>query len=190
MDLLKKKILEEGIAVNENILKVDSFLNHQVDTNLMIEIGKSFANYFKDKNISKVVTIESSGIAPAFATANILNVPIVIFKKQYSSILNSDIYETTVHSYTKNLDYILTASKKFLNENDNILIIDDFLANGEAVLGASRILTMAKCNVKGVGIVIEKAFQPGHNRLVSAGFDICSLAKISKLGENLIEFID
>ena len=101
MDLLKKKILEEGIALNENILKVDSFLNHQVDTNLMTEIGKCFANYFKDKNITKVVTIESSGIAPAFATANILNVPMVIFKKQHSSILNRDVYETTVHSYTR-----------------------------------------------------------------------------------------
>ena len=190
MDLLKKKILEEGIALNENILKVDSFLNHQVDTNLMTEIGKCFANYFKDKNITKVVTIESSGIAPAFATANILNVPMVIFKKQHSSILNRDVYETTVHSYTKNSDYILTASKKFLNENDNILIIDDFLANGEAVLGTSRILSMANCNVKGVGIVIEKAFQPGHDKLINSGFDVYSLARVSKLGKDLIEFLD
>ena len=190
MDLLKKKILEEGIALNENILKVDSFLNHQVDINLMTEIGKCFSNYFKDKNITKVVTIESSGIAPAFATANILNVPMVIFKKQHSSILNRDVYETTVHSYTKNSDYILTASKNFLHENDNILIIDDFLANGEAVLGTSRILSMANCNVKGVGIVIEKAFQPGHDKLVNSGFDVYSLARVSKLGKNLIEFVD
>ena len=190
MDLLKKKILEEGIAVNENILKVDSFLNHQVDTNLMMQIGKDFANYFKDKNITKVVTIESSGIAPAFATANILNVPMVILKKQHSSILNRDVYETTVHSYTKNSDYILTVSKKFLKKDDNILIIDDFLANGEAVLGTSRLLNFAKCNIKGVGIVIEKSFQLGHQKLVENGFDVYSLARVSKLGKNLIEFVD
>lgn len=114
----------------------------------------------------------------------------VIFKKQHSSILNRDVYETTVHSYTKNSDYILTASKNFLHENDNILIIDDFLANGEAVLGTSRILSMANCNVKGVGIVIEKAFQPGHDKLVNSGFDVYSLARVSKLGKNLIEFVD
>lgn len=189
MELLKEKILKEGIALNEHILKVDSFLNHQIDVNLMIEIGKEFANYFKDKKIDKVVTIESSGIAPAFTTASALNVPIVVFKKQHSSILNDNLYETTVHSFTKNSDYTLTASKKFLNENENILIIDDFLANGEAVLGASKLLSMAKCNVSGVGIVIEKAFQPGRKKIEEAGFDIFSLARISKLSKNKIEFI-
>lgn len=150
MDLLKDKILNEGIALNEHILKVDSFLNHQVDTNLMMEIGKEFAKYFQNKNIDKVVTIESSGIAPAFVTANFLNVPLVILKKQHSSILNNDTFETTVHSFTKNTDYTLTASKRFFKENENILIIDDFLANGEAVLGASRILKEASCNISGV----------------------------------------
>lgn len=189
MELLKEKILKEGIALNEHILKVDSFLNHQVDVNLMKEIGKEFANYFKSKKIEKVVTIESSGIAPAFATASALNVPMVIFKKQHSSILNNDLYETKVHSFTKNLDYTLTASKRFLKENENILIIDDFLANGEAVLGAFRILSMAKCNVSGVGIVIEKAFQPGRKKIEDAGLDIYSLARISKLGKEIIEFI-
>ena len=189
MELLKEKILKEGLALNEHILKVDSFLNHQVDVNLMNEIGKEFANYFKSKQIDKVVTIESSGIAPAFATASALNVPMVVFKKQHSSILNNDLYETKVHSFTKNSDYTLTASKRFLKENENILIVDDFLANGEAVLGASRILSMAKCNVAGVGIVIEKAFQPGKNKIEDAGFEVYSLARISKLGENIIEFV-
>lgn len=189
MDLLKEKILQEGRAIGKNILKVDSFLNHQVDTKLMIEIGKTFASYFKHKNIDKVVTIESSGIAPAFTTANFLNVPLIIFKKQHSSILNKDTFETTVHSFTKNSDYILTASKKFLEENDNILIIDDFLANGEAVLGTSRILNLAKCNIQGVGIVIEKSFQPGRTKLENAGFDVYSLARISKLETGIIEFI-
>ena len=189
MELLKEKILKEGITLNENILKVDSFLNHQVDVNLINEIGKEFANYFKSKQIDKVVTIESSGIAPAFATALALNVPMVVFKKQHSSILNNDLYETTVHSFTKNSDYTLTASKRFLKDNENILIIDDFLANGEAVLGVSRILSMAKCNISGVGIVIEKAFQPGRKKIEEAGLDIYSLARISKLGKGIIEFV-
>ena len=189
MELLKEKILKDGIALNEHILKVDSFLNHQVDINLMNEIGKEFANYFINKKIDKVVTVESSGIAPAFATASALNVPMVVFKKQHSSILNNDLYETNVHSFTKNTDYTLTASKKFLNQNENVLIIDDFLANGEAVLGVSRILNMAKCNITGVGIVIEKAFQSGRKKIEDAGFDIYSLARISRLGEGIIEFI-
>ena len=189
MELLKEKILSEGIALNEHILKVDSFLNHQIDVILMNEIGKEFSNYFGNKKIDKVVTIESSGIAPAFATAAVLNVPLVVFKKQHSSILNNDLYETTVHSFTKNSDYTLTSSKKFLNENENILIIDDFLANGEAVLGASRILAMAKCNIAGVGIVIEKAFQPGRRKIEEAGFEVYSLARIAKLGNRVIEFM-
>lgn len=188
MDLLKKKILEEGIALNENILKVDSFLNHQVDTNLMTQIGKCFANYFKDKNITKVVTIESSGIAPAFATANILNVPMVIFKKQHSSILNRDVYETTVHSYTKNSDYILTASKKFLNENDNILIIDDFLANGEALNALISICHDAKANIAGCGIVITKAYQKGEKRILDMGIEVKSLARIVEMKDGEIKF--
>ena len=164
-------------------------MNHQIDTNLMMEIGKNFATYFQAKNIDKVVTIESSGIAPAFTTAHFLGVPLVVFKKQNSSILNQDIWETTVHSFTKNSDYRLTASKKFLKENENILIIDDFLANGEAVLGASRILNAAKCKVQGVGIVIEKSFQPGRCKLENAGFDVYSLARIARLGNGVIEFI-
>ena len=189
MDLLKEKIIKKGIAVNENILKVDGFLNHQVDTKLMMEIGKNFSEYFKNKSIDKVVTIEASGIAPAFTTASFLEVPLVIFKKQHSSILNNDTFETTVHSFTKNLDYRLTASKKFLNEGENILIIDDFLANGEAVLGTAKILNAAKCNIQGVGIVIEKSFQPGRMKLEAKNFDVYSLARIRKLEKGRIEFI-
>lgn len=190
MELLEKKILEEGVAINEHILKVDSFLNHQIDTNLMYEIGKEFSKYFKNKKIDKVVTIESSGIAPAFVCANMLNVPLVVFKKQQSSILNNNLFETTIHSFTKNIDYKLTASKKFLFKNENVLIIDDFLANGEAVLGTTRILQQAGCNIVGCGIVIEKTFQNGRKKLEEAGLDIYSLARISKLGKDLIEFIN
>ena len=191
MDLLKEKIKNDGIVINENVLKVDNFLNHQVDTKLMDLIGKEFADYFKSKNITKVVTIESSGIAPAYAAALKLEVPLVIFKKQSSAILDTDTtIQTPVHSFTKNTDYVLMASKKYLFENDNILIIDDFLANGQAAMGAYRILKEAGSSVTGVGIVIEKSFQDGRKKLEDLGLDVYSLARVSKISSNGIEFLN
>ncbi len=191
MDLLKEKIKNDGIVINENVLKVDNFLNHQVDTKLMDLIGKEFADYFKSKNITKVVTIESSGIAPAYAAALKLDVPLVIFKKQSSAILDTDTtIQTPVHSFTKNTDYILMASKKYLSENDNILIVDDFLANGQAAMGAYRILKEAGSSVAGIGIVIEKSFQDGRKKLEDLGLDVYSLARVSKISSNGIEFLD
>lgn len=191
MDLLKEKIKNDGIVINEHVLKVDSFLNHQVDTKLMDSIGKEFANYFRDKQITKVITIESSGIAPAYATAFALNVPFVIFKKQSSAILDTETtIQTPVHSFTKNTDYILTASKKYLTEADNVLIIDDFLANGQAAMGAYRILKEAGSYVAGIGIVIEKSFQDGRKKLEDLGLDVYSLAKISKISSDGIEFLN
>ena len=154
-------------------------------------IGKEFADYFKSKNITKVVTIESSGIAPAYATALKLDVPLVIFKKQSSAILDTETtIQTPVHSFTKNTDYILMASKKYLSENDNILIIDDFLANGQAAMGAYRILKEAGSSVAGIGIVIEKSFQDGRKKLEDLGLDIYSLARISKISSTSIEFLN
>lgn len=191
MDLLKEKIKNDGIVINENVLKVDNFLNHQVDTKLMDLIGTEFAHYFKNKNITKVVTIESSGIAPAYATALKLDVPLVIFKKQSYAILDTETtIQTPVHSFTKNTDYTLMASKKYLSENDNILIIDDFLANGQAAMGAYRILKEAGSSVAGVGIVIEKSFQDGRKKLEDLGLDVYSLARISKISSEGIEFLD
>ena len=191
MDLLKEKIKNDGIVINENVLKVDNFLNHQVDTKLMDLIGKEFADYFKSKNITKVVTIESSGIAPAYATALKLDVPFVIFKKQSSAILDTETtIQTPVHSFTKNTDYVLMASKKYLSENDNILIIDDFLANGQAAMGAYRILKEAGSSVAGIGIVIEKSFQDGRKKLEDLGLDVYSLARVSKISSNGIEFLN
>ena len=191
MDLLKEKIKNDGIVINENVLKVDNFLNHQVDTKLMDLIGKEFADYFKSKNITKVVTIESSGIAPAYAAALKLDVPLVIFKKQSSAILDTETtIQTPVHSFTKNTDYILMASKKYLSENDNVLIIDDFLANGQAAMGAYRILKEAGSSVAGIGIVIEKSFQDGRKKLEDLGLDVYSLARVSKISSNGIEFLN
>lgn len=190
MDLLKNRILKDGKALSSEILKVDSFLNHQVDPELMKEIGIEFAEYFKDKNITKVFTIESSGIAPAIMTASKLGVPMVILKKQTSKILNNDFYQTEVKSFTKNNTYNLTLSKKYIGENDNILVIDDFLANGEAGKGAIKLIESAGAKVAGIGIVIEKSFQPGHKYLQDLGYDIYSLARIKSLENGQIEFID
>ncbi|WP_454055534.1 xanthine phosphoribosyltransferase [Clostridium sp. Marseille-Q7071] len=190
MEKLRKKILEEGMALNKTVLKVDSFLNHGVDPKLMYEIGTYFKNYFKDKGITKVFTIESSGIAPAVMAAMQMDLQMVTLKKQTSKILKGEVYQTTVHSFTKGLDYELTLSKKYINDNDNILIIDDFLANGEAALGAARLVEASGAKVGGIGIVIEKSFQPGRDMLIEKGYDVYSLARIKKLDKDLIEFVE
>ena len=189
MKILEDMILERGIAVNEDILKVDSFVNHQVDPELMKNIGDEFAEHFKGQGITKVATIESSGIAPALMTALALNVPMLILKKQPSKILNQDLYQTVVTSYTKGTSYELTLSKNFISENDHVLIIDDFLANGEAATGAIRLIRKAHATIAGVGILIEKSFQPGYEKLTEQGIAVYSLARIAKLGEGVIEFV-
>lgn len=189
MDILKERILQEGRALSETVLKVDSFLNHGVDARLMYDIGTYFKEYYKNHGITKIFTIESSGIAPTVMTAMQMELPMVTLKKQSSKILNGDVYQTTVHSFTKGSDYELTLSKKYISPEDNILVIDDFLANGEAALGAIRLIEEAGAKVAGVGIVIEKSFQPGRAILDEKGYDVYSLARISKLGKGIIEFI-
>lgn len=190
MKELRNRILKDGHALSETVLKVDSFLNHQVDPNLMYEMGTYFKNYFKEHGITKIFTIESSGIAPAVMTAMQMNLTMVTLKKQSSKILNGDVYQTTVHSFTKAMDYELTLSKKYITAEDRILIIDDFLANGEAALGAARLVEEAGAQVAGIGIVIEKSFQPGRKVLEDKGYEVYSLARIAKLGEGLIEFVE
>ena len=190
MKELKDRILKEGKALNETVLKVDSFLNHQVDSKLMYNMGTYFKEYFKDHGITRILTIESSGIAPTAMTAMQMDLPVVILKKQQSKILNGQVYQTTVHSFTKGSDYELTLSKDFISKEDKVLIIDDFLANGEAALGAARLIEEAEAIVSGIGIVIEKSFQVGRGKLEEKGYDVYSLARISKLDKDLIEFID
>ena len=188
MELLKQKILECGRALNEHVLLVDSFLNHQVDVPLMQEIGKEFAQRFADAGITRVVTIEASGIAPAAMAALALGVPLVIMKKSVSSILKEGILQTEVFSFTKNASYQLTLKSEFIQKNDRVLLIDDFLANGEAAFGASRLLNEAGAYVAGIGIVIAKAFQPGLKKLRAAGFRVEVLAPVIRMSENQIEF--
>lgn len=188
MKFLEDRIAKDGIALGKHVLKVDSFINHQVDAEFMDVIGKDFADHFKDKGITKVFTIESSGIAPALMTAKYLDVPMVILKKQTSKILNEDVLQTRVTSFTKGTSYELTLYKRYINENDKVLLIDDFLANGEAAMGGSRIISQAGAELAGIGILIEKSFQRGRKRLEDAGFDVYSQARIARLAEGVIEF--
>ncbi len=190
MELLKRKILECGRALNEHVLLVDSFLNHQVDVNLMREIGCEFARRFRDAGITRVATIESSGIAPAAMTALELNLPMIILKKSTSSILKDDILQTQVFSFTKNAPYQLTLKPQFILPGDRVLLIDDFLANGEAALGASTLLEHAGAQVAGIGIVIAKVFQPGLNKLRAKGYRVEVLAPVCQMSENRIGFGD
>ncbi len=188
MELLKQKILAEGQALNEHVLLVDGFLNHQVDPALMMAVGEEFARRFADAGVTRVVTIESSGIAPAVMTALKMNLPMVIMKKQTSSILNDDVLQTEVFSFTKNKSYQLTLKRKYVQPGDRVLVIDDFLANGEAGFGAFRLIEEAGGTVVGLGAVIAKAFQPGMRRLREAGYRVEALAPVSRMAENVIEF--
>lgn len=190
MKLLEEKILRDGVAINENILRVDSFINHQVDPELMMALGKELAAHFRDKNVTKVATVESSGIAPALTCAMALGVPLIILKKQPSKTLNSDLYQTIVTSYTKGTSYELTLSSKYVSADDHILLIDDFLANGEAATGALRLIRKSHATIAGIGILIEKSFQPGREKLTSQGIEVYSLARIKKMDKDYIEFIE
>lgn len=189
MKLLEDVILKYGYTLNEEVLKVDAFLNHQIDPELMVQMADDIIEHFKHKKIDKVVTIESSGIAPALMVAYKLNVPLVFFKKATSRILNDEYYQSHVHSFTKNIDYTLIASRNYLHADEKILFVDDFLANGEAALGAADIIKQANAKMEGIAIIIEKSFQPGRARLEAEGYDVYSLARIKKMAAKHIEFL-
>ncbi len=188
METLKQRILSDGRALSESVLLVDSFLNHQVDPALMQQVGAEFALRFSNAGIEKIATIESSGIAPAVMTALTMGVPMVILKKQVSSIMKEGIIQTEVFSFTKNARYLLTLKGQFIRAGERVLIIDDFLANGEAAFGAIRLVEQAGGTVAGVGAVIAKAFQDGMKRLRAAGYRVEALAPVKAMRENTIEF--
>ncbi|MDN4494656.1 xanthine phosphoribosyltransferase [Ureibacillus aquaedulcis] len=190
MQLLKEKILKEGKVLSDTVLKVDSFLNHQIDPLLMKEIGEEFANRYTDEVITKILTIESSGIAPATMLGLTIGAPVVFARKRKSLTLSGNLYSSNVHSFTKNESNEISVSKEFLSADDNVLIIDDFLANGEAVKGLLDIAEQAGANVVGVGIVIEKGFQQGGMLLREQGIRIESLANIKSLANGQVEFFD
>lgn len=188
MELLKQRILKDGRAIGNNILKVDSFLNHQIDVQLFNEIGKEFKRIFSDDKVTKILTIEASGIGIACIVAQYFNVPVVFAKKAASKNLDGSTYESEVHSFTKDITYKIRVSKKYIEAADHVLVIDDFLANGKAIMGLKDIVSQADATLTGVGIVIEKGFQEGGKILRSQGIRIHSLAIIKAMENGRIEF--
>lgn len=183
MKLLEDRILKDGHIGVDNVLKVDSFLNHQIDVNFVCELGKEFYRLFKDENITKILTIEASGIGIACLTAQYFNVPVVFAKKTKTINIYSDTYNATVHSYTHKRDYDIVVSKDFLNKDDKVLIIDDFLAKGSALTALLMLIEKAGAKTAGAGIVIEKAYQGGGNLVRDMGVRVESLAKIKSISK-------
>ncbi len=190
MELLKNKILEEGRVKDDKIIKVDGFLNHQIDVELIDEIGKEFKRLFAGEKITKIITIEASGIAIACLTARYFNVPVVFAKKSASKNIDGEVYRTTVTSFTRGLDYTIILDKRYLTAGDRIIIIDDFLATGEATQGLLDISRQAGASVAGIGVVIEKGFQGGGDKLRAAGYNVQSLAIIDSMAPGQVVFRD
>ncbi len=188
MKELEEKIRQFGTVLPGNVLKVDAFLNHQVDPVLMQHIGQEFAVRFKDAKITKVWTVESSGIAPAVMTGLALGVPVIFARKHKSLTLNFGMYTADVYSYTKKTTNRISISKRYVDKTDRVLLIDDFLANGQAVEGMLQIADQAGVEVVGAGIVIEKSFQPGSAELAAKGVRVESLAKVSSLADGQVSF--
>jgi xanthine phosphoribosyltransferase len=183
MKLLEDRILKDGHIGADNVLKVDSFLNHQIDVSFVCELGKEFYRLFKDENITKILTIEASGIGIACLAAQYFGVPVVFAKKTKTINIYSDTYNATVHSYTHKKDYDIVVSKEFLNKEDNVLIIDDFLAKGSALTALLMLIEKAGAKTAGAGIVIEKAYQGGGNLVRDMGIRVESLAKIKSISK-------
>lgn len=183
MKLLEDRILKDGHIGADNVLKVDSFLNHQIDVSFVCELGKEFYRLFKDENITKILTIEASGIGIVCLAAQYFGVPVVFAKKTKTINIYSDTYNATVHSYTHKRDYDIVVSKEFLSKEDNVLIIDDFLAKGSALTALLMLIEKAGAKTAGAGIVIEKAYQGGGNLVRDMGIRVESLAKIKSISK-------
>ena len=191
MKSLRDKILQDGVALGTEILKVDSFLNHQIDTDFMLELGKEFHRRFANTQPTKILTMESSGIAVAFSTAMCFgNIPIVFAKKTTPNTMVEDCYSADVMSFTKGKVSSARVAKKFIGADDRILIIDDFLAHGEAASGMVEIVAQAGAELLGIGIVIEKEFQGGGEKLTMQGCHLESLAVIHRIEDGKIFFAE
>ncbi|MBO4266800.1 MAG: xanthine phosphoribosyltransferase [Lachnospiraceae bacterium] len=189
MELLKQRIKKDGIVKAGNVLKVDSFINHQIDIELMNEIGKEFKRIFSDAPINKILTVEASGIAAAVIVAQYFNVPVVFAKKSQSINIDGSVYSTKIESFTHKRVYDVIVSKKYLSPSDNILVIDDFLANGCAVDGLIDIINGSGATLCGVGILIEKGFQDGGKRLRARGVRVESLAIVDAMNDETGEIV-
>ena len=187
MNFLEERIIKDGIVKEGNVLKVDSFLNHQMDTDLFNEMGKEFKRLFADKPINKILTIEASGIGIACIVAQHFHVPVVFAKKSQSINIDGDVYSTKIESFTHKKVYDVIVSKKYIGKDDHILLIDDFLANGCALEGLINLVQSAGATVEGIGIAVEKGFQEGGKRIREKGVQLESLAIVdamdSKTGE-------
>jgi len=188
MKLLEDRIVNEGLVKDGNVLKVDAFLNHQMDTVLLNEMAKEWKRLFEGEKIDKILTIESSGIGPATIAGQHFNVPVVFARKEQNVNLDGELYITRVESFAHGKVYDVIVSKKFISKGDRILIIDDFLANANGLLGLIRIIEQAEAEVAGIGIGIEKRFQGGGDILRNKGYKVESLALIEKISGNQIEF--
>lgn len=190
MESLKQKILNEGVVLSEQVLKVDAFLNHQIDPTLMQQIGHEFARRFAGQGITKIVTIEASGIAPAVMAGLELGVPVIFARKYQSLTLKDDLYISKVYSFTKQTESTLAISAKHLSANDHVLLVDDFLANGHAAKALIDLIGQAGASIAGIGVVIEKSFQNGRAELDAQGYRVESLARIRSLENGRVSFLD
>ena len=188
MKALEDKILSEGTVLPGNILKVGSFLNHQIDPYIVMQMGNEIARLFNNNDITKILTIETSGIPVAFAAAACMNVPLVFAKKNKTGNISGDTYSTVVHSYTHGTDYTVIVSNEYLNCNDKILIVDDFLANGKALLGLLDIISQAGATAVGAAVAIEKKFQKGGDKLRESGLRVEALASIESMTDSSLTF--
>lgn len=190
LQLLKERILKDGKVYPDNILKVDSFLNHQVDLTLVEQLGKEFFRLFKDYGVNKILTIEASGIVIAGFVAHAFNVPMVFAKKSQTKNISSTVFHSKIMSYTHSKVYDIVVSKEYLSPNDKVLIIDDFLANGEALSGLISLTEQSGATLVGCGVAIEKAFQGGGDKLRAKGIRVESLAKILSMSDNSLVIAD
>lgn len=190
MDRLKQKIVEEGKVLSNEVLKVDAFLNHQIDPVLMKEMGQEFARLFAEEGITKILTIESSGIAPSVMAGLEMGVPVIFARKRQSLTLTEGLLTADVYSFTKQQSNRIAVSSAFLNKEDRVLIIDDFLANGQAALGLLNIAEQAGVHVAGIGIVIEKSFQDGRKLLEEKNVRVESLARVQSLENGEVTFVE
>ena len=191
MELLKQRIREDGIVKGNDVLKVDSFLNHQMDVALFEEIGKEFQRRFADCGVNKILTIEASGIGIACVTAQFFHCPVIFAKKSKTKNIAGEVYTTQVKSFTHGNVSDVIVARQFLGPADKVLIIDDFLANGAALEGLFELVRQSGAQLAGAGIVIEKAFQPGGDRLRARGVRVESLARVKSMNEETgVEFLD
>lgn len=189
MKLLEDRIRKDGVVKAGNVLKVDSFLNHQIDIDLMNEIGKEFKRIFSDVEVTKILTVEASGIAIAAIVAQYFNVPVVFAKKSQSINLDGSVYSTKIESFTHKRVYDVIVSKKYISPEDKVLVVDDFLANGCAADGLIEIINESGAKLQGVGIIIEKGFQDGGKRLRERGIRVESLAIVESMDDKTGEII-